>query len=51
MVYNTRNYWVFGLCPSSGILKTIEQNVSETHKEDQYELTYYSWVPIRKVQF
>jgi hypothetical protein len=21
MVYNTRNYWVFGLCPSSGILK------------------------------
>jgi hypothetical protein len=21
MVHNTRNYWVFGLCPSSGILK------------------------------
>jgi hypothetical protein len=21
MVYNTRNYWVFGLGPSSGILK------------------------------
>jgi hypothetical protein len=21
MVYNTRNEWVFGLCPSSGILK------------------------------
>jgi hypothetical protein len=20
MVYNTQNYWVFGLCPSSGIL-------------------------------
>jgi hypothetical protein len=20
MVYNTRNYWVSGLCPSSGIL-------------------------------
>jgi hypothetical protein len=19
MVYNTQNYWVFGLCPSSGI--------------------------------
>jgi hypothetical protein len=22
MVYNTQDYWVFGLCPSSGILKT-----------------------------
>jgi hypothetical protein len=30
MVYNTRNYWVFGLCPSSGILKYREHNVSET---------------------
>jgi hypothetical protein len=31
MVYNTRNYWVFGLHPSSGILKnTREHNVSET---------------------
>jgi hypothetical protein len=25
MVYNTQNYRVFGLCPSSGILKTREQ--------------------------
>jgi hypothetical protein len=31
MMYNTRDYWVFGLCPSSGILKNIrEHNVSET---------------------
>jgi hypothetical protein len=30
MVYNTRNYSVFGLCPSSGILKTRDHNVSET---------------------
>jgi hypothetical protein len=30
MVHNTQNYWVFGLCPSSGILKTRERNVSET---------------------
>jgi hypothetical protein len=22
MVYNTQDYWVFGLCPSSDILKT-----------------------------
>jgi hypothetical protein len=26
----TRNYWVFGLCSLSGILKTREHNVSET---------------------
>jgi hypothetical protein len=30
MVYNTRNYWVFGLTPLSSILKTREHNVSET---------------------
>jgi hypothetical protein len=30
MVYNTQNYWVFGLRPSSGILKTREPNVLET---------------------
>jgi hypothetical protein len=30
MVYKSRNYWVFGLCPSFGILKIREHNVSET---------------------
>jgi hypothetical protein len=30
MVYNTQNYWVSGLCPSSGILETRKHNVSET---------------------
>jgi hypothetical protein len=25
MVYNTQNYMVFGLCPSSGILETRKQ--------------------------
>jgi hypothetical protein len=30
MVHNTQNYWVFGLNPSSGILKTGEHIVSET---------------------
>jgi hypothetical protein len=29
MVNNTQNYRVFGLCPSSGVLKTREYNVSE----------------------
>jgi hypothetical protein len=26
----SQNHWVFGLCPSSGILNTREHNVSET---------------------
>jgi hypothetical protein len=30
MVYNAQNYWVFGPCPSSGILEIIKHNVSET---------------------
>jgi hypothetical protein len=30
MVYNTQNYWVSGVCPSSGILNTRTDNVSET---------------------
>jgi hypothetical protein len=29
MVYNTQNYWVFGLFPSSGILENIKHDVSE----------------------
>jgi hypothetical protein len=53
MVCNTRSYWVFGLCPSSGILKTKEHNVSETGSvsvlrwggEDTYSVG-----PIRKSQ-
>jgi hypothetical protein len=27
---NNQNYWVFGFCPSSGIIQTREPNVSET---------------------
>jgi hypothetical protein len=30
MVYISQNYWVSGLCPSSRILKTRENDVSET---------------------
>jgi hypothetical protein len=30
MVYNTQNYWIFGLFPSSGILETRKHDVSET---------------------
>jgi hypothetical protein len=30
MVYNAQNYWVTGLCPSSGILNTREHKVPET---------------------
>jgi hypothetical protein len=28
--YYSQNYWISGLCPSSGILKTKKHNVSET---------------------
>jgi hypothetical protein len=30
MVYNTQNYWGFGLFPSPGILENIKHDVSET---------------------
>jgi hypothetical protein len=41
MVYDTRDYWVFGLCMSSGILKnTKEHNVLETEP-----LEYVSYPP------
>jgi hypothetical protein len=30
MVCNIQNYWVSGLCPSSGILNSRKPNVSET---------------------
>jgi hypothetical protein len=30
MVYNAQNYWVFGLCPSPGILEIRKHNVSGT---------------------
>jgi hypothetical protein len=29
-IVQTWNYWVFGICPSSSILKTRKDNVSET---------------------
>jgi hypothetical protein len=30
MVYNTKNYWISGLCPSSGLLNTTKHKVSVT---------------------
>jgi hypothetical protein len=46
MVYNTQNYWVFGLCPPSGILDN-RKYVSETGsvsilrwEEDTYSVAY-----------
>jgi hypothetical protein len=29
MVYNTQIFWIFELCPSSGILETRKHNVSK----------------------
>jgi hypothetical protein len=63
MVYNTQNYFVFRLCPSSGILETRTHNNTKnrpiwrgsslsamrlpTHREDLYDMTDPSWVSIR----
>jgi hypothetical protein len=30
MVYNTQNYWVYGLCPSSCILKKRNKKIENT---------------------
>jgi hypothetical protein len=32
MVYDTQNYRDFGLCPSSGILETRKDNVSDVQR-------------------
>jgi hypothetical protein len=37
MVYNTQNYYDFGLCPSFGILETREHNVSENGSKSKSE--------------
>jgi hypothetical protein len=29
-VYNIQNYWISGLCPLSGILKSRKHNILET---------------------
>jgi hypothetical protein len=49
MVYNTRNYWVFGLFPSSGILEnTTIWKLFPSSGEGGGEDTY-SVGPIRKI--
>jgi hypothetical protein len=63
-MYNTQNYWVFGLCQSSGILETRKHDVSETgsvsvlrrggrhlvrHPTDQWHLLFT--VPLETVQW
>jgi hypothetical protein len=46
MVYNTQNYWVFGLYPLSGILKTREHNVLRRAETDPVSETLCSLVLI-----
>jgi hypothetical protein len=38
MLYNTKNYWVFGLCPSSGILETTTYNVRKPSNSEANKL-------------
>jgi hypothetical protein len=49
----TQDYWVFGLCPSSGFLKNIsEQNVleSDTVSETLCSLEYLTMDKVQKIQ-
>jgi hypothetical protein len=50
MVYDTQNYWAFGLCPLSGIQKTREHNISETGSVSniRWEGDTYSVESLRK---
>jgi hypothetical protein len=36
-----QNYWVYGLCPLSGILNTRKNNVLESFLRGEEEYTYY----------
>jgi hypothetical protein len=56
MLYNNQNYWVFGLCPSSGILETREGNVSETgsatvlRRGGRHLLRWIPWEELTSIQ-
>jgi hypothetical protein len=45
MAYNTQNYWVFGLFPSSVILETRKHDVSETQPVTQPTFFLVSRIP------
>jgi hypothetical protein len=52
MDYNTQNYWVFGLCPSSGILESRGEGVGRKQiqfpKQDRNchtVINTWSWAP------
>jgi hypothetical protein len=47
MVYNTQIYWVFGLNPSSGILKNVGHNVLETGSVSNLRWGTYSVGSVR----
>jgi hypothetical protein len=45
MVYNTKNFWVFGLLPLSGILETRKHDVSETGSVSEISCFIVSRIP------
>jgi hypothetical protein len=53
MVYNIQNYWVIGLFPSPGILKTRRNNVYETRSVSVLRWWrgrhLLSWVPKKEL--
>jgi hypothetical protein len=45
VVYNTQNYWGFGLFPSSGILENRKHDVSETGSVSETPCFLFSRIP------
>jgi hypothetical protein len=45
MVYDTQNYWVFRLFPSSGILETRKHDISETGSVSEISCFLVSKIP------
>jgi hypothetical protein len=50
MVYNTQNYWGYGLCPPSEIPKTRKNNVSETGSVSKMFFWFLEFRTMEKVQ-
>jgi hypothetical protein len=42
MMYDTRNYWVFGLCPMASIQKNRENNASPSTGEGETPILFES---------
>jgi hypothetical protein len=51
MVYNTQNFWVFGLFPSSGTLENRKHDISETGSVSVLRFLYSFAIYIKQISF